>query len=99
MTLSLKLLTVVSTETDAILRHFTKKGEAEKVPGFIRHEVSVDRKPDKTTVCILEYWENDELFKQWIGSDAHKETHKEMGDKQNIIEEKKYHFTVEASAV
>ena len=55
-------------------RFRNRAGQINKQPGFVRMEILKPRS-DNTPYVVMTYWENEQAFQNWVGSDDFKLAH------------------------
>lgn len=76
-----------------LVDRFNKVGKVEYMEGFLGLEVMLaDKLKDYDEVSVVTRWESEAAFKNWVQSDAFKESHSHKGGKPDYIISNKITF-------
>lgn len=62
-----------------------RSGQINQQPGFVRMEV-LKPQSEKTPYVVLTHWENEQAFKNWVGSEDFKRAHQNPMDKDAFLD-------------
>lgn len=76
-----------------LIERFNRVGKIEMMNGFLGLEVLATQKlEDYDEVSIVTRWNSEDSFKNWLKSDAFKESHRHEGGKPDFIIENKISY-------
>ncbi len=66
-------------------RFRNRSGQINQQPGFVRMEV-LKPQSEKTPYVVLTHWENEQAFRNWVGSEDFKRAHQNPMDKDAFLD-------------